>query len=79
METRGAGPQDAAEVLSGRLIELVGATAMPNGLAGAGYDAGDIPALTEGACPQRRLLDNAPCAIGRDELSGLFKDALSYW
>jgi len=78
-ETRGAGPQDAAEVLSGRLIELVGATAMPNGLAGAGYDAGDIPALTEGACPQRRLLDNAPCAIGRDELSGLFQDALSYW
>ncbi len=44
---------------------------MPNGIAGVGYDAGGIPALTEGAYPQRRLLDNAPCAIGRD--------ALSYW
>ena len=22
---------------------------------------------------------NAPCAIARDELSGLFQDALSYW
>ena len=78
-ETHGAGPQDAAEVLSGRLIELMRATAMPNGIAGVGYHAGDIPALTEGAFPQRRLLDNAPCAIGRDELSGLFQDALSYW
>ncbi len=52
---------------------------MPNGIAGVGYDAGGIPALTEGAYPQRRLLDNAPCAIGRNELSGLFQDALSYW
>ena len=83
-ETRGAGTQgagagDAAEVLSGRLIELMRTTAMPNGIAGVGYDAGDIPALTAGAYPQRRLLDNAPCAIDRDALSGLFQDALSYW
>jgi alcohol dehydrogenase class IV len=78
-ETRGAGAGDAAEVLSGRLIELMRATAMPNGLAGVGYGAGDIPVLTAGAAPQRRLLDNAPCAIGREELSGLFRDALSYW
>ena len=42
-EIRGAGPEDAAEVLAGRLIE------------------------------------NAPCAIGRDALHGLFQDALSYW
>jgi alcohol dehydrogenase class IV len=78
-ETAGAGAGDAAEVLSGRLIELMRSTAMPNGIAGVGYGEGDIPALTEGAYPQRRLLDNAPCPIGRDELSGLFHDALSYW
>ena len=78
-ETRGAGAGDAAEVLPGRLIELMRATAMPNGIAGVGYGEGDIPALTAGATPQRRLLDNAPRAIGRDELSGLFRDALSYW
>ncbi len=78
-ETRGAGPQDAAEVLSGRLIALMRATAMPNGIAGVGYGADDIPALTAGAYPQRRLLDNAPCPIGRDQLSGLFQGALSYW
>jgi len=76
---RGAGTADAAEVLSGRLIALMRAAAMPNGIAGVGYGEADIPALTEGAYPQRRLLDNAPCAIGRDQLGELFRDALSYW
>ena len=78
-EIGGAGAADAAEVLSGRLIGLMRATAMPNGIAGVGYGEADIPALTEGAYPQRRLLDNAPCTIGRDALNGLFRDALSYW
>ena len=54
-------------------------TAMPNGIAGVGYGEGDIPAPIEGAYPQRRLLDNAPCAIGRDELGELFRGALAYW
>jgi hydroxyacid-oxoacid transhydrogenase len=54
-------------------------TAMPNGIAGVGYGEADIPALTEGAYPQRRLLDNAPRAIGRDELNALYRDALTYW
>ena len=52
---------------------------MPNGIAGVGYGEADIPALTEGAYPQRRLLDNAPRPIGKDELNGLFRNALAYW
>ena len=78
-ETGGAGAGDAAEVLSGRLVELMRTTGMPNGIAGVGYGAADIPALTDGAYPQRRLLENAPRTIGRDDLSGLFQGALSYW
>ncbi len=46
---------------------------------GVGYGEADIPALTEGAYPQRRLLDNASRAIGKDELNGLFQNALAYW
>ena len=46
---------------------------------GVGYGEADIPALTEGAYPQRRLMENAPCDISKDALSGLFTDALSYW
>ncbi|MCH9012876.1 MAG: iron-containing alcohol dehydrogenase, partial [Proteobacteria bacterium] len=78
-ETRGAGEEDAAEVLSERLISLMRVTGMPNGITGVGYGEADIPALTEGAYPQRRLLDNAPRPIGRDELNGLFRNALAYW
>jgi len=78
-ETRGASEEDAAEVLSERLISLMRVTGMPNGITGVGYGEADIPALTEGAYPQRRLLDNAPRPIGRGELNGLFRNALAYW
>jgi alcohol dehydrogenase class IV len=78
-ETRGAGEDDAAEVLSGQLIALMRVTGMPNGITGVGYATADIPALVEGAHPQRRLLDNAPREIGKDELNALYRDALSYW
>ncbi len=78
-ETRGATQAEAAGVLSERLIELMRATDMPNGISGVGYGVPDIPALAEGAYPQRRLLDNAPLPIGRGELDKLYRDALAYW
>jgi alcohol dehydrogenase class IV len=78
-DTRGAGEDDAGEVLAGQIVELMKATAIPNGIGGVGYDEGDIPALTDGAFPQQRLLANAPRTIDRDALAGLFHGALSYW
>ncbi|MFQ5468141.1 MAG: hydroxyacid-oxoacid transhydrogenase, partial [Kiloniellaceae bacterium] len=78
-DTRGAAGRDAGEVLAGHLISLMRAADMPNGIGGVGYGAADIPDLTEGSFPQRRLLDNAPRAIGRAELSALYHDALCYW
>ncbi len=78
-ETRGAGPDDAGEALAARIVGLMKTTDIPNGLAGVGYGAGDLGALTEGAYPQRRLMDNAPLEISREALSGLFADALRYW
>lgn len=76
---RSATARDAGEVLAGQIVLLMRATDMPNGIGGVGYDGADIPELTEGSFPQRRLLDNAPRAIGREELSALYQDALSYW
>jgi alcohol dehydrogenase class IV len=78
-EVRGAAPEDAGEAVAGRIVDLMKATDMPNGLAGVGYGGGDVPALTEGSFPQRRLMDNAPRDIDRDALSGLYRDALRYW
>jgi alcohol dehydrogenase class IV len=78
-DVRSAGEDDAAEVLSGQIVSLMKATEIPNGLSGVGYATDDIPALTEGAYPQRRLFENAPRDISREALSGLFQDAMSYW
>lgn len=78
-DVRGAGNDDAGEVLSGQIVSLMKATEIPNGLSGVGYSPADIPALTEGAYPQRRLLENAPREISREALSGLYQDAMAYW
>jgi len=77
--TKGAAPADAGDVLAGRVIELMRATAMPNGLAALGFDASHLDALATGAEPQYRVIRNAPKDVGRDDLTALFRAALSYW
>ncbi len=52
---------------------------MPNGLEGVGYSWDDVDALADGAYPQRRLLDNAPVDINKEQLKGIYRDALKYW
>lgn len=69
----------SGEILAERLISMMRATGMPNGLAGLGYGRGDLDALTERALPQRRLLDIGPRNIDRAELRQLFENALTYW
>ena len=78
-DTRGAGPGDAGEVLAGRIVALMRATAIPNGIAGVGYGEADIAALTEGSFPQKRLIDNAPRAVSKEALGGLYAAAMRYW
>lgn len=78
-DARGAAQRDAGEVLARRLIELMRATGIPNGVAGVGYGERDVEALSEGAFAQQRLLTNAPREVGRDDLGGLFRGAMRYW
>ena len=78
-DARGATPEDAGEVLAGRIIELMRATGMPNGLSALGFGEGDVDALATGAEPQYRVIRNAPVDIGRDELRALFRSAMRYW
>jgi alcohol dehydrogenase class IV len=77
--TNGATHADAGEVLAGRIIELMRATGMPNGLAALGFGEGEIDALATGAEPQYRVIKNAPIDVGRDEIKRLFRGALRYW
>ncbi len=78
-ETRGAGPDDAGAVVAERIIALMKAAELPNGIGGVGYRDADIPALAEGSYPQRRLLDNAPRAVDKTDLAAIYADALAYW
>jgi len=75
----GAAPGDAGEIVAERLIALMKATEMPNGIGGIGYDASDVPQLARHCQRQRRALDNAPRDIDDAALEGLFAGALSYW
>jgi hydroxyacid-oxoacid transhydrogenase len=78
-DTRDATPADAGAVLAGRLVALMRAARMPNGIGGVGYHAADLAALSEGAYLQQRLLQNAPREIGKAVLVELFRDAIRYW
>ncbi len=73
------GAPEAGEVLATRIVELMQATGMPNGLQGVGYDASDIPGLVQGSIQQRRLLDNAPTEIDEEVLTNMYEGAVSYW
>lgn len=78
-DTSDATPEDAGEVLSGRLSELMRACSMPNGLGGVGYTSEDVPKLVEGAYAQQRLLVNAPQEMTREVLAELFENSMTCW
>jgi hydroxyacid-oxoacid transhydrogenase len=78
-DAQGAAPADAGEVLSAELIRIMRAVRMPNGLHGVGYTDDDVAALTEGAFPQQRLLQNSPREMSKPVLTDLFRNAMRYW
>ncbi len=78
-DTKAATPGDAGEVLAGRVVEMMKATGMPNGLSALGFGEDQIDALATGAEPQYRVMKNAPVDVGRDELRSLFRAAMRYW
>jgi len=78
-ETRDALPQDAGEALAGRVIEMMRAAGMPNGLSDLGFTLGDVDALATGSEPQYRVIRNAPKDVSREDLKDLFRAAMKYW
>jgi alcohol dehydrogenase class IV len=78
-DVRGAGLDDAGELLSARITELMKATGIPNGLAAVGYAPQDMDALVEGSFPQQGLINNAPRETSREQLHSLYAGALRHW
>ncbi len=78
-DVRGAGEDDAGEVLAKRIIDMMRDTRMPNGLKDLGYGDEDIAGLADGAWAQQRLLANSPVEVSPEVLAGLYRNARSYW
>ena len=77
--TRGATPDDAGEILANRVIEMMRATNMPNGIAELGFGEAHLDALAKGAEPQYRVMKNAPIDVDHEVLTKLFRSAMRYW
>jgi hydroxyacid-oxoacid transhydrogenase len=75
----GVEPGLAGELIGERLVALMQATGVPNGLSGVGYAPEDVPALAEGTLPQHRVTKLAPRPVEREDLELLFHAALRYW
>jgi alcohol dehydrogenase class IV len=75
----GARPEDAGEILAQCFIRLMRATGLPSGIAALGYGETDLSALAEGAFAQQRPLVMAPRAVSKQDLEGIYRDALQYW
>ncbi len=67
------------DIISRVLINLMKETGMPNGLRAVGFTEQDIPLLVEGAWPQRRVIENAPLQVTKEDLAQIYKDAMQYW
>ena len=78
-DTKDATPADAGEVVATRIIELMRATQMPNGLQGVGFAVTDANALADAVMNQRRAIGNAPRETNHDDVAAIFKSAMSYW
>ena len=79
VDTRDANEEDAGELLSQAIIDLMKETGVPNGLGAIGFTEEDIPALVEGTLPQHRVTKLSPRPANGDDLTGLFRDAMKYW
>ena len=71
--------ENSGDILADQIVSMMRNTGIPNGLSGVGYSNEDLDALTEKSYPQKRLIDNAPKPISREELKDIFRDAMSYW
>jgi alcohol dehydrogenase class IV len=71
--------EDAGEALADKLIELMRATGMPNGLTALGYTTDDVGELVEGTLAQQRLTKLSPRPVDATALEGLFGDSMTLW
>lgn len=78
-DMRDASSDDAGEIVAGRIIALMRATEIPNGLESVGFTVDDATALADSAVRQKRAIGNAPRETTRDDAVDIFRGAMRYW
>ena len=79
VDTESAALSDAGKILADRLLELMQALDVPNGLKALGYNSDDIPALVAGTLPQHRVTKISPRVAEEGDLAALFSDSMVAW
>ena len=79
VDTRGAGDEEAGEILAAAVIRLMRKTGMPNGLSAVGYTEGDVDRLVQGTLPQHRVTKLCPRPFAAEDLRRIFLDSLTLW
>ena len=78
-DTSAADPKDAGDILAERIIELMKATGIPNGLTAVGFDKSDVEDLVQGTLPQHRVTKLSPRPANADDLRKLFEESMVIW
>jgi hydroxyacid-oxoacid transhydrogenase len=79
VDTAGARPEDAGELLARAIIALMRQTGMPNGLKAVGYGPEDVDALVAGTIVQHRVTKLSPRPAGEAELKTIFLNSMTLW
>ena len=72
-------PSDAGDILAERVIGLMRATGMPNGLSAIGYGESDVNTLVEGTLSQHRVTKISPRPVDAEALKELFRASMVLW
>lgn len=79
VDTNGARPDEAGDLLANAIADLMRRTGMPNGLSAVGYGPEDVDALVEGTLPQHRVIKLSPRPVDAADLRRLFLDSMVCW
>lgn len=79
VDTRGATPADAGDILAGAIVDIMRKTGMPNGLKAIGFSEADVDQLVEGTLPQHRVTKLAPKPANAADLRQLFLASMTCW
>lgn len=75
----GSTPDDAGEIVAGRIVELMKASSAPNGLSSLGFGKEHVKALAGSSIRQGRAINNAPRVANLSDMESIYSEAVSYW